>query len=104
MSRRLPGWLRNWLERHQSRLSLVLHAIGIPLTIAALVLAGYQLWQWRWDLWYRPALLLAAGYLLQYLGHRHEGNDMGEIILIKRLLGREYTAVSPRYARNQRQD
>jgi hypothetical protein len=73
--------------------------IGIPLTLFALALAGYQLVLWRWDLWWRPALLLGIGYGLQFLGHLHEGNDMGEVVLIKRLLGRPYVAVSPRYRR-----
>jgi len=72
--------------------------VGIPLTIAAVALAIAQLLQWRWDVWWRPAALLAGGYVLQYLGHRVEGNDMGEVILVKRWLGRPYVAVSPRYA------
>lgn len=71
--------------------------LGIPLTVLAVLLAGYQLWLWRWDLWWRPAGLLGLGYLLQFLGHLHEGNDMGEVVLIKRLLGYPYVAVSPRY-------
>ena len=96
-----PRWLKNWLQRHQSPLSFWLHLVGIPLTIAAIVLAGYQLYLSRWDLWYRPVLLLAAGYLLQFVGHLHEGNDMGEVILVKRLLGRPFTAVSTRYAREK---
>jgi len=91
------GWLTRWLQRHQHPASLLLHLIGIPLALAAVILAGIQLLDWRWDLWWRPAALLAAGYLLQWIGHRLEGNDMGEIILIKRRLGRPYTAVSPRY-------
>jgi hypothetical protein len=74
-----------------------LHAIGIPLAIAAVVLAAYQLILWRWDLWWRPAILLLAGYALQIIGHWHEGNDVGEWILVKRLLGRPYVAISPRY-------
>ena len=85
-----PAWLTNWLERHQHPTSLILHVIGIPLTIASVVLAGIQLAQWRWDLWWRPAALLGIGYFLQWLGHRLEGNDMGEVILIKRALGRPY--------------
>ena len=93
-----PAWLRNWLARHQHPLSRGLHYVGIPLTVAALVLAGVQLGQGRWDLWWRPVVLLAAGYVLQYVGHRVEGNDMGEVILVKKLLGRQYCAVSPRYA------
>lgn len=91
-----PRWLVDWRDRHQTRLSLALHTVGIPLTLAAVALAGWQLWMWRWDLWYRPVLLLALGYLLQYVGHRWEGNDMGEVILVKKLLGRPYVAVAPR--------
>lgn len=96
----LPRWLANWYERHQNPASLWLHYVGIPLTIAAVALAGVQLAAWRWDLWWRPALLLVVGYMLQWIGHRIEGNDMGEVILVKKLLGRPYVAVSPRYARD----
>jgi hypothetical protein len=93
----LSGWIGNWRLRHQTPLSFWLHMLGIPLAILAVLLAGYQLYLWRWDLWWRPALLLAVGYLLQYLGHRHEGNDVGEIILVKRLLGRPYVDVAPQF-------
>lgn len=71
--------------------------IGIPLTIAAIPLALVQLSDSRWDLWWRPVLLLIGGYFLQWIGHKIEGNDMGEVILLKKLLGRPYVAVSPRY-------
>ncbi len=93
----MPRWLCNWFERHRHPASLTLHVAGIPLTLAAVGLAVLQLWQWRWDLWWRPVAVLAVGYLLQWVGHRIEGNDMGELILIKRWLGRPYVAVSPRY-------
>ena len=91
-------WWASWMERHRNPVSLGLHVIGIPLTIAAVILAGVQLASWRWDLWWRPVVLLVAGYFLQWLGHRIEGNDMGEMILVKKALGRPYVAVSPRYA------
>ena len=90
-------WIHNWRLRHQTPLSFWLHMVGIPLVICSLLLAGYQLYLWRWDLWWRPALLFILGYLLQFLGHRHEGNDVGEIILFKRLLGRPYIDISPRF-------
>ncbi len=93
-----PAWLQNWLQRHQHPASLVLHLVGIPLTLWAVILAGAQLQAWRWDLWWRPTTLLLAGYVLQWLGHRIEGNDMGELILVKRALGLPYVAVAPRYA------
>ncbi len=93
----MPRWLDNWLLRHQHPASRWLHAVGIPLTLAFIPLAAWQLAEGRWDLWWRPTLLLAVGYGLQGLGHVLEGNDMGEVILVKRLLGRPYVAVSPRY-------
>ena len=97
-------WLHNWLERHQHPVSRVLHAIGIPLTVLAIPVALVQLRDDRWDLWWRPVVLLAAGYVLQWIGHRIEGNDMGEYILLKKLLGRPYVAVSPRYQKPNRPD
>lgn len=96
----MPNWLVRYLERHQHPGSRVLHALGIPMTLGALVLAGCQLMDGRWDLWWRPVALLAIGYILQWIGHRIEGNDMGEIIILKKWLGRPYVAISPRYRSN----
>ncbi len=93
----MPRWWDNWQQRHQHRGSRWLHFVGIPLNIAAVPLAVAQLAEWRWDLWWQPAGLLLAGYLLQWIGHRFEGNDMGELILIKKWRGRPYVAISPRY-------
>lgn len=105
--RKYPRWLANWLERHQHPVSFWLHVPGIPLTVIAVVLALVQLIKAQsdpayWGLWWRPAGLFVLGYLLQYIGHVIEGNDMGEVVLIKKLLGRPYTAVAPRYRRNAR--
>lgn len=90
-------WLARWRERHQSVVSFWLHVVGIPLTIAAGAVALYQLYHGHWDLWWRPVALVVAGYLLQFVGHVYEGNDMGEVILIKKFFGLPYVAVSPRY-------
>ncbi len=95
----MPSWLRSWFDRHRHPVSLALHLIGIPLTIAAVAVGGVQAVQGHWSLWWRPVALLVGGYLLQWIGHRVEGNDMGEVILVKRWLGRPYTAVSPRWVR-----
>lgn len=97
MAKDVPGWLANWFERHQHPVSRALHYVGIPLTIAAVIVAGVQLAQWRWDLWWRPTALLVGGYLLQWIGHVIEGNDMGEMILVKKWRGKPYVAVAPRY-------
>jgi len=92
----MPAWFQRYMSRHQHPVSVVLHVIGIPLTIAAVILAGVQLYHGQWSLWWRPALLLVLGYLLQWIGHAIEGNDMGELILIKKWLGKPYVAVSPK--------
>lgn len=92
-----PGWWRSWKLRHQHPVSFALHLVGIPLTIAAVVIAVIQLLNWRWDLWYRPVVLLAVGYLLQWIGHFIEGNTMGELILIRKMTGKPYDAIAPRY-------
>ena len=86
----------NWLERHRHPTSLWLHAIGIPMLVFGLVLGGWQLIHGMWSLWWRPVGLIVVSYILQWIGHRVEGNDMGEIILVKKLLGMPYIAVVDR--------
>ena len=82
----------NWLERHRHPFSYYVHLIGIPLAFAGLALL-FVLEEWWWAL-----AALAFGYLLQYIGHLVEGNDMGELVAVKRLLGLPYVAVAPRSA------
>jgi len=96
-----PAWLRGWLDRHQHPVSFWLHMVGIPVSIAAIPLAIVQLLEGRWDLWWRPVALIVGGYLLQWVGHLIEGNDMGEVILVKKLRGKPYVAVAPRYAKEE---
>lgn len=97
MKRGQPIWLVHWLERHQSPLSFWLHVVGIPLAVAGGLLGLYQLACWQWEVWYRPIAMIVGGYVLQWIGHVHEGNDMGEVILLKKWAGKPYCAVSPRY-------
>ena len=81
---------RNWLERHQHPVSFGLHVVGIPLTFAGL-LSLFIL------PWYFGVGAFVAGYLLQFVGHKVEGNDVGELIPLKRLLGMPVVPVAPRY-------
>ncbi len=39
--------------------------------------------------------LIVVSYILQGIGHAIEGNDMGEVVLLKKLLGRPYIAIAP---------
>jgi uncharacterized membrane protein YGL010W len=75
------GIYSKWAVRHTHPLSLALHCIGIPLTIAAvpaLLLRSFAI----------AAVLFIAGYVLQFIGHAVEGNKSGEQLLLEKLLRR----------------
>ncbi len=82
--------LRNWRERHQNPFNFWIHLIGIPMTVVGVVLL-FTSYDWYWGV-----ALFVVGYLLQYIGHQVEGNDMGEFAGIKRLLGMPCVPVAPR--------
>lgn len=85
--------LRNWLERHQHPFNFWIHMAGIPLACMGLALF-FMLppTQWYWAL-----AAFVGGYALQFVGHRVEGNDMGEVAGIKRLLGLPYVGIAPQW-------
>jgi hypothetical protein len=82
--------LRNWRERHQLPFNFYIHLIGIPLAVSGVVLLFFQPWYWGVG-------ALVLGYLLQWIGHLAEGNDVGEWAAIKRLLGLPYVGIAPRW-------
>src|SRR5262245_15286228 len=84
--------LRNWRERHRDPFNFWIHLVGIPMAVAGLV----AVFVW-WDQWYWGVGAFVLGYVLQYIGHRVEGNDLGEWAGIKRLLGLPYVSISPRW-------
>lgn len=79
---------RNWLERHRNAFNFGIHLVGIPVALAGVPLLFLEEWLWG-------GAALASGYFLQWIGHRVEGNDVGEFIPIKKLLGLPYVAVAP---------
>lgn len=85
--------LYNWLERHQHPFNRGIHFLGIPLACAGVVLFFWL----PWDEWYWGVLAFLGGYVLQWIGHIVEGNDLGEWAAVKRLLGLPYVAISPRW-------
>jgi len=87
----------NYIQRHQNRVNQILHVFGVPLTFVGtpVCLAAETAWYW-------PVLCFVGGYLLQFAGHAVEGNDAGEVVLIKKLLGMPYTEFGP--ARNASSD
>ena len=85
-------FFREWPSRHQHPVNFWLHLAGIPMTFVGVGcwIAGRG--------WLGTALVV-GGYLLQWLGHSIEGNDVGEAIPIKKMLGLPTVAVAPRYQR-----
>jgi hypothetical protein len=82
--------LKNWRLRHQHPFNFWIHMIGIPMAVAGVVMLFYYPW-------YYGASAFVLGYILQYVGHRVEGNDLGEWAGIKRMLGLPYVSISPRF-------
>jgi len=82
--------LHNWRERHRLPFNFYIHLIGIPLAVSSVVLLFFLPWYWGVG-------ALIVGYLLQWIGHRAEGNDVGEWAAIKRLLGLPYVGIAPRW-------
>jgi hypothetical protein len=86
VKRRLQGWRL----RHQLPFNFYIHLIGIPLAVAGVLLLFVLPWYWGVG-------AFVLGYLLQYVGHLAEGNDLGEWAAVKRLLGLPYVGIAPRW-------
>ena len=80
----------NWVERHQHWFNFALHMLGIPLAITGLILPFFVEWYWG-------AAAFATGYIFQWAGHLVEGNDVGEMIPIKKALGFRTVAIAPKH-------
>ncbi len=86
----LRRFVTNYIERHQHPASQSLHFIGVPLTFVVSVVMLVLDKPW-WALG-----CFIAGYALQFIGHAIEGNDAGETVLVKKMLGRPYVEFGPR--------
>ena len=81
---------RNWLLRHQNSFNYWVHMLGIPLAFCGLPLLVLMPWYWGCG-------AIVGGYTLQWIGHQIEGNDVGEFIPVKRLLGLPVIAIAPQF-------
>jgi hypothetical protein len=97
----LAARLHGWRERHRLPFNFWIHMLGIPLAVAGMLVLLGLLPAWvfglPWPAWYWGAGGFVLGYLLQYVGHAAEGNDVGEWAAVKRALGLPYVGVSPRW-------
>jgi hypothetical protein len=69
----------DYCQRHAHPLNAILHVVGVPAVFFGL----YQLFSGH------PLLgagNFVFGYFLQYLGHKIQGNEVGEVTLIKGII------------------
>ncbi|MCA9073857.1 MAG: DUF962 domain-containing protein [Planctomycetaceae bacterium] len=83
-------FLKNYALRHQHRGNQVLHVAGLPVTFVLPVIFLVE-HQPSW-----AGACFIVGYVLQFAGHAIEGNDAGEVILVKRMLGMPYIDIVDR--------
>ena len=86
----------NWLERHRHPFNRFIHIPGISLAIAGVVMLFFLPWYWGVG-------ALVVGYLLQWIGHLVEGNDVGEWAAIKHMLGLPHVSIAPRAQSEEKQ-
>lgn len=86
----MQAFVTNYIARHQHPVNQVLHLIGVPLTFLVSAYWWYQGFGW----WALGAFI--GGYVLQFIGHAIEGNDAGEVILVKKACGLPYCDIVPR--------
>ena len=82
-------FVRNYVARHQNRANQLFHLVGLPVTFVVPVVLLIQ----QEALW--AGVAFVVGYVMQFVGHAIEGNDAGELILIKKLLGKPYQEFAP---------
>ena len=85
----LRRFVVNYIARHQNRANQLLHLVGVPLTFVVSVVFLAQ----QENLWALACFI--GGYALQFIGHAIEGNDAGEVVLLKKLLGKPYREFAP---------
>ncbi len=70
------AFIIDYCQRHAHPLNAILHILGVPAAFYGfyLLFCGQFL---------SALVLIVVGYLLQYLGHQAQGNEVGEVTLIK---------------------
>ena len=77
----IGNYLKAYMSNHRHAGNRVLHIIGVPLApwgaIVLLVTGNFV----------AAVAAFFVGYGLQWFGHRWEGNQMGDLVVLKQLAG-----------------
>jgi uncharacterized membrane protein YGL010W len=78
------SFLTDYCKRHAHPFNAILHIIGVPAAFTGLyfICVGQT---------HKGLALLTLGYFFQYLGHEAQGNEVGEITLIKTIMNKNRT-------------
>lgn len=77
----LVAFVIDYIQRHKHPVNAILHIFGVPM-------AFYGLFKLIVGDFGSGLGLLIGGYLLQWLGHSAQGNEVGEVTLIKNIVAR----------------
>lgn len=83
------AWREYW-RRHAHPANRAIHAVAVPITFlgafGCAVCGEFN----------ASAICFFGGYLAQFVGHAIEGNDAGEVVLIKRWFKQPFVEFAPR--------
>jgi len=74
---KIKDFVVDYCQRHSHPLNAFWHILGVPT-------AFFGFYKLVTGSFITGALLLFIGYLFQYLGHKAQGNEVGEVTLIKK--------------------
>jgi hypothetical protein len=69
----------DYCQRHAHPVNAILHIFGVPI-------AFYGFYEFLTGHFAFGLALIVVGYFLQYLGHRAQNNEVGEVTLIKSII------------------
>ncbi|MBY0356406.1 MAG: DUF962 domain-containing protein [Candidatus Obscuribacterales bacterium] len=78
LSLNAKAFVVDYCLRHKHPLNAGLHLIGVPLVFFGLA----KVFMGKAGL---GAICFIGGYVFQYLGHKAQGNEVGEVTLIKNI-------------------
>lgn len=81
MQNPVMAFIIDYIERHKHPVNAILHIFGVPMAFFGL----FKLITGDLGLGFG---LLVGGYLLQWLGHSAQGNEVGEVTLVKNIVRR----------------
>jgi hypothetical protein len=87
--------VQDWVERHRFVPSLLLHLVGIPLSVLGILLIPVYLPLASWRIFLLSLGFFVGGYLFQFLGHLLEWTEPGEITALRTWWRSRRTPVRP---------